>query len=232
VTSYGQLGRMTQFKEKGDRQELVSAGLFTYPILMAADILLYQTDLVPIGDDQRQHLELSRDLAERFNSRFGETFRLPEGQYPGAGARIMDLQEPERKMSTTGGTPLGTVLIADPPDVIRKKIKGAVTDSGREVRHAPDKAGVSNLIELLSVATGESFAEIERRFDGEGYGPLKEAVAEAVVELVAPIQERYADALADQEELDRLLQLGAGKASEASRPTLEAMFDRMGFVPR
>jgi tryptophanyl-tRNA synthetase len=232
VTGYGQLGRMTQFKEKGDRQELVSAGLFTYPILMAADILLYQTDLVPIGDDQRQHLELSRDLAERFNSRFGETFRLPEGQYPAAGARIMDLQEPERKMSTTGGTPQGTVLIADPPDVIRKKIKGAVTDSGREVRHAPDKAGVSNLIELLSVATGESFAEIERRFDGEGYGPFKEAVAEAVVELVAPVQERYADALADLEELDRLLQLGAGKASEASRPTLEAMFDRMGFVPR
>jgi tryptophanyl-tRNA synthetase len=232
VTGYGQLGRMTQFKEKGDKQELVSAGLFTYPILMAADILLYQTDLVPIGDDQRQHLELSRDLAERFNSRFGETFRLPEGQYPAAGARIMDLQEPERKMSTTGGTPQGTVLIADPPDVIRKKIKGAVTDSGREVRHAPDKAGVSNLIELLSVATGESFAEIERRFDGEGYGPFKEAVAEAVVELVAPVQERYADALADLEELDRLLQLGAGKASEASRPTLEAMFDRMGFVPR
>jgi tryptophanyl-tRNA synthetase len=232
VTSYGQLGRMTQFKEKADKQELVSAALFGYPILMAADILLYQTDLVPIGDDQRQHLELSRDLAERFNTRFGETFRLPEGQYPEAGARIMDLQEPERKMSTTGGTPQGTVLIADPPDVIRKKIKGAVTDSGREVRHAPDKAGVSNLIELLSVATGESFAEIEQRFDGEGYGPFKEAVAEAVVELVAPIQQRYADALADRGELDRLLQVGAGKASEASRPTLEAMFDRMGFVPR
>jgi tryptophanyl-tRNA synthetase len=232
VTGYGQLGRMTQFKEKADKQELVSAALFGYPILMAADILLYQTDLVPIGDDQRQHLELSRDLAERFNSRFGETFRLPEGQYPDAGARIMDLQEPERKMSTTGGTPQGTVLIADPPDVIRKKIKGAVTDSGREVRHAPDKAGVSNLIELLSVATGESFAEIEQRFDGEGYGPFKEAVAEAVVELVAPIQQRYADVLADQGELDRLLQAGAGKASEASRPTLEAMFDRMGFVPR
>jgi tryptophanyl-tRNA synthetase len=232
VTSYGQLGRMTQFKEKADKQELVSAALFGYPILMAADILLYQTDLVPIGDDQRQHLELSRDLAERFNARFGETFRLPEGQYPEAGARIMDLQEPERKMSTTGGTPQGTVLIADPPEVIRKKIKGAVTDSGREVRHAPDKAGVSNLIELLSVATGESLAEIEQRFDGEGYGPFKEAVAEAIAELVAPIQQRYADVLADQGELDRLLQVGAGKASEASRPTLEAMFDRMGFVPR
>jgi tryptophanyl-tRNA synthetase len=232
VTSYGQLGRMTQFKEKGDKQDFISAGLFTYPILMAGDILLYQTDLVPIGDDQRQHLELARDIAERFNGRFGETFRVPAGQYPEAGARIMDLQEPDNKMSTTGGTPQGTVLIADPPDVIRKKIKSAVTDSGREVKHAPDKAGVSNLIELLSVATGESFAEIEARFDGQGYGPFKEAVAEAVVELVTPIQERYHALLADQGELDRLLKLGAEKASAAAQPTLEAMYERMGFVRR
>jgi tryptophanyl-tRNA synthetase len=232
VTSYGQLGRMTQFKEKGDKQEFISAGLFTYPILMAGDILLYQTDLVPIGDDQRQHLELARDIAERFNGRFGETFRVPAGQYPEAGARIMDLQEPDNKMSTTGGTPQGTVLIADPPDVIRKKIKSAVTDSGREVKHAPDKAGVSNLIELLSVATGESFAEIEARFDGQGYGPFKEAVAEAVVELVTPIQDRYHALLADQGELDRLLKLGAEKAGAAAQPTLEAMYERMGFVRR
>jgi tryptophanyl-tRNA synthetase len=232
VTSYGQLGRMTQFKEKGDKQEFVSAGLFTYPILMAGDILLYQTDVVPIGDDQRQHLELSRDVAERFNARFGETFRVPAGRYPDAGARIMDLQEPENKMSTTGGTPQGTVLIADPPDVIRKKIKSAVTDSGREVKHAPDKAGVSNLIELLSVATGESFAEIEARFDGQGYGPFKEAVAEAVVELVTPIQARYRELLADEGELDRLLKLGAEKAATAAQPTLEAMYERMGFVRR
>jgi tryptophanyl-tRNA synthetase len=232
VTSYGQLGRMTQFKEKGDKQEFVAAGLFTYPILMAGDILLYQTDLVPIGDDQRQHLELSRDIAERFNSRYGETFRIPKGQYPETGARIMDLQEPENKMSTTGGTLQGTVLLVDPPDLIRKKIKSAVTDSGREVRHAPDKAGVSNLIELLSVATGESFAEIEARFDGEGYGPFKEAVAEAVVELVAPIQERYNALRADQGELDRLLELGAEKAATTAQPTLDAMFDRMGFVRR
>ena len=232
VTSYGQLGRMTQFKEKGEKQEFVSAGLFTYPILMAADILLYQTDLVPIGDDQRQHLELARDLAERFNSRFGETFRIPSGKYPETGARIMDLQEPENKMSTTGGTPQGTVLLTDPPEVLRKKVKSAVTDSGREVRHAPDKAGVSNLIELLSVATGESFAEIETRFDGEGYGPFKEAVAEAVVELVAPIQERYHALLADRGELDRLLKVGAEKAAAAAEPTLEAMYDRMGFVRR
>jgi tryptophanyl-tRNA synthetase len=232
LTSYGQLGRMTQFKEKGEKQEFVSAGLFTYPILMAGDILLYQTDLVPIGDDQRQHLELSRDLAERFNSRFGETFRVPNGKYPETGARIMDLQEPENKMSTTGGTPQGTVLIADAPDVIRKKIKSAVTDSGREVKHAPDKAGVSNLIELMSVATGESFAEIEARFDGQGYGPFKEAVAEAVVELVTPIQERYRELLADQSELDRLLKVGAEKAAAAAQPTLETMYERMGFVRR
>src|SRR5213593_3581500 len=152
VTSYGQLGRMTQFKEKGEKQEFVSAGLFTYPILMAGDILLYQTDLVPIGDDQRQHLELARDIAERFNSRFGETFKVPAGQYPETGARIMDLQEPERKMSTTAGTPQGTVLIADPPEVLRKKFRSAVTDSGRDVRHDPEgKPGISNLIEIMSV---------------------------------------------------------------------------------
>src|SRR6187401_378214 len=139
VTSYGQLGRMTQFKDKGERQEFVSAGLFTYPVLMAGDILLYQTDIVPIGDDQRQHLELARDVAERFNSRFGETFVVPRGVYPEVGARIMDLQEPTKKMSTTGGTPQGTVLIVDEPDLIRKKFKSAVTDSGREIRRAPDK---------------------------------------------------------------------------------------------
>src|SRR5436853_691611 len=135
VTSYGQLARMTQFKDKVEGREFIAAGLYTYPILMAGDILLYQTDVVPIGDDQRQHLELARDVAERFNTRFGETFRIPEGRYPAEGARIMDLQEPERKMSTTGGTAQGTVLIADPPDVVRKKFKSAVTDSGRDVRH-------------------------------------------------------------------------------------------------
>jgi tryptophanyl-tRNA synthetase len=231
VTSYGQLGRMTQFKEKGDKQEFVSAGLFTYPILMAGDILLYQTDVVPIGDDQRQHLELSRDIAERFNARFGETFKVPEGRYPEAGARIMDLQEPENKMSTTGGTPQGTVLIVDEPDVIRRKFKSAVTDSGRDVRHdRQGKPGVSNLIEIMSVATGESFAEIEARYDGQGYGPFKEDVAEAVIGLVAPIQERYGALRADESDLDRLLALGAEKATAVSRPTLELMCERMGFV--
>jgi tryptophanyl-tRNA synthetase len=231
VASYGQLGRMTQFKEKGERQEFVSAGLFTYPVLMAGDILLYQTDLVPIGDDQRQHLELSRDIAQRFNSRFGETFTVPEGRYPELGARIMDLQEPTGKMATTGGTEQGTVLIVDTPDVIRKKFKSAVTDSGREVRHDREaKPGVSNLIEIMSVATGESIPDIEARYDGAGYGQFKEDVGEAVVALLDPIRQRYDALRADDRELQRLLAMGAEKARKESDPTLERMYDVMGFV--
>jgi tryptophanyl-tRNA synthetase len=230
VTSYGQLARMTQFKEKGERQEFVSAGLFTYPALMAGDILLYQTDIVPIGDDQRQHLELARDIAERFNSRFGETFVVPDGVYPEVGARIMDLQEPTKKMSTTGGTEQGTVVLLDGPDVIRRKFKTAVTDSGREVRRAEDKPGITNLIDIMSVATGEAPEAIEARFDGAGYGEFKEAVGEAVVELVAPIQERFRELRADEAELGRLLAIGADKARTASAPTLDAMYERMGFV--
>src|SRR6266853_3527976 len=182
VASYGQLGRMTQFKEKSEDEEFVSAGLFTYPVLMAGDILLYQTDLVPIGDDQRQHLELTRDVAVRFNQRFGKTFTVPEGQFPEVGGRIMDLQEPENKMSTTMSTEQGAVYIADPPDVVRKKFKTAVTDSEREIRYAPnEKPGVSNLLEIMSVATGESIEALEQRFTGAGYGDLKDAVGESVV---------------------------------------------------
>jgi tryptophanyl-tRNA synthetase len=230
VATMGELRRMTQFKEKSDQQESVSAGLFTYPVLMAGDILLYQTDQVPIGDDQRQHLELARDIAERFNTRFGETFKVPDGVYPEVGARIMDLQEPERKMSTTGGTPQGTVLLLDPPDTIRKKFKTAVTDSGREVRRAPDKPGIANLIDIMSVATGEAPEAIEARYDGAGYGPFKGDVAEAVVELLEPVQKRYEALRSDARELERLLAVGAEKAREASAPTLTAMFDRMGFV--
>ena len=232
VTSYGQLGRMTQFKEKGERHEFVSAGLFTYPVLMAGDILLYQTDLVPIGDDQRQHLELARDAAERFNSRFGETFRLPEGQYPEIGARVMDLQDPKSKMSTSAPIAAqGVVRMLDEPDAIRKKFKSAVTDSGRDVRHDRDgKPGVSNLIEIMSVATGETFAKIESRYDGQGYGRFKEDVGEAVIELLQPIQQRYRELRADERELHRLLELGADKARAESAPTLAAMYDRMGFA--
>ncbi|TML90928.1 MAG: tryptophan--tRNA ligase [Actinobacteria bacterium] len=231
VASYGQLQRMTQFKEKAERREFVSAGLFTYPVLMAADVLLYNADLVPVGDDQRQHIELMRDLAQRFNARFGETLVVPEGRFPAEGARIMDLQEPQMKMSTTGGTPQGTVLLLDPPEVIRKKLKSAVTDSGREVRHDPEeKPGVSNLIEILSVATGDSFADIEARYDAQGYGPFKKDVGEAVVALLDPIRQRYDELRADEPELRRLLAIGAEKARATAQPTLESMIEKMGFV--
>jgi tryptophanyl-tRNA synthetase len=230
AASYGELRRMTQFKEKGEQQEFISSALFVYPVLMAGDILLYQTDIVPIGDDQRQHLELTRDVAQRFNSRYGGTFTVPEGVYPEVGARIMDLQDPEGKMGKTGSTELGTVLIMDPPDAVRAKFKTAVTDSGREVVHSADKAGIANLIEIMTVATGETIPEVEARFDGQGYGVFKEAVAEAVIELLAPIQRRYEEIRADEPELMRMLARGAEKARAASAPTLKAMYERMGFV--
>src|SRR5690349_3512764 len=231
VASYGQLGRMTQFKDKSEASGFVSAGLFTYPVLMAGDILLYQTDLVPIGDDQRQHLELARDIAERFNYRYGETFRVPDGQFPKVGGRIMDSQEPANKMSTTLSSEQGAVYITDPPDAIRKKFKSAVTDSGREVRYDPkEKPGVSNLLEIMNVATGEPIEALEQSFDGAGYGQFKEAVGEAVVGLLAPIQSRFEALRGDERELQRLLGVGAEKARRASEPTLEAMYERMGFV--
>ncbi len=174
VASFGELRRMTQFKERAAEQDFVSAGLFNYPVLMAGDILLYQTDIVPVGDDQRQHVELTRDLAERFNSRYGETFTVPEVVIPGEGARVKNLQEPDRLMSTTRGAPQGVVRIVDPPDVVRQKFKTAVTDSGRDVLHDPEaKPGISNLIEIMSVATGEPVAAIEYRYDGSGYGTFK-----------------------------------------------------------
>jgi tryptophanyl-tRNA synthetase len=231
VTSFGELRRMTQFKEKADQQAFVSAALFGYPTLMAGDILLYQTDIVPIGDDQRQHLELCRDIAERFNGRFGETFTVPRGVYPEAGARVMDLQEPTKKMSKSFGTEQGKVLMLDPPDEIRRKVKRAVADSGREVRHDPEsKPGISNLIELMTVATGETIGGVEGRFDGQGYGAFKDAVGDALVELLLPIQDRYRELRSDPAELGRLLAVGAGKAREAAAPTLAAMYERMGFI--
>jgi tryptophanyl-tRNA synthetase len=231
ATSFGELRRMTQFKDKGESQEFVSAALFTYPVLMAGDILLYQTDKVPIGDDQRQHLELARDIGTRFNQRYGDLFVLPEGIYPEVGARIMDLQEPTKKMSTTGGTELGTVGILDAPDLVARKFKSAVTDSARDVRYAPDeKPGVSNLIEIMHVATGEPIDAIEARYDGSGYGGFKQDVGDAVVALLEPIRRRYEELRADEGELRRLLARGAEKARETSAPTLEAMYERMGFV--
>jgi tryptophanyl-tRNA synthetase len=230
VTSIGELRRMTQFKEKSEAQGFVSAGLFTYPVLQAGDILLYQTDIVPVGSDQQQHIELTRDIATRFNSRYGETFTLPRGVIPEVGAKIMDLQEPEKKMSTTGGTEQGTVYILDSPDEIRRKFKVAVTDSGRDIVHAEDKPGISNLIEIMTVSTDESISDIQGRYDGHGYGAFKEEVAESVIALLEPFQKRFREIRDDPDELQRLLARGAEKAAEASRPTLEAMYERMGFV--
>jgi tryptophanyl-tRNA synthetase len=230
VASVGELRRMTQFKEKSEQHEFVSAALFEYPVLMAGDILLYQTDLVPIGDDQRQHLELTRDIGQRFNTRFGETFKLPEGVFPETGARIMDLQDPEGKMGKTGSTEQGTVLMLDAPDTVRAKFKTAVTDSGRDVLHRPDKPGVSNLIEIMTVATGESIADVESRYDRQGYAQFKDDVAESVISMLQPIQRRYEEIRGDEAELRRLLAVGAEKAREASAPTLESMYARMGFV--
>ncbi|HZQ64361.1 MAG TPA: tryptophan--tRNA ligase, partial [Gaiellaceae bacterium] len=231
VASFGELRRMTQFKDKADAQEFVSAALFTYPVLMAGDILLYQTDIVPVGDDQRQHIELTRDVAERFNQRFGQTFTIPQGVFPEEGARIKNLQEPERQMSTTAGAEQGVIRLVDPPETIMRKFKSAVTDSGREIRYDPEaKPGISNLIEIMAVATGDPVAEIEARYDGQGYGAFKQEVGEAVVALLEPIQERFRALRADDAELRRLLALGADKAREASAPTLAAMYERMGFT--
>jgi len=228
--SYGQLGRMTQFKEKGGKQEFISAALFNYPVLMAGDILLYRAEGVPIGDDQRQHLELARDIAERFNARFGETFVVPEGIYPTIGARIMDLQDPLGKMGKTGSSEQGTIRMLDQPDTIRRKLKTAVTDSGTEVRRGDDKPGITNLIDIYSVAAGETPDEIESRYDGSGYGQFKTDVGEAVVALLQPIQDRYRELRADEPELRRLLAHGAEKARAVSGPVLDQIYERMGFV--
>jgi tryptophanyl-tRNA synthetase len=231
VTSYGQLGRMTQFKEKAEEEDFISAALFTYPALMAGDILLYRTDIVPIGEDQRQHLELARDVAQRFNARYGETFVVPEGVFPDTGGRVMNLQEPDVKMSKSRGAESGTVLMLDSPEVVRKKVKTAVTDSGTDVRYDPEeKPGISNLIELMTVVTGESIPDVEARYDGTGYGRFKEEVGDAIVELLRPIQQRYREVRSDTAELERLLAIGANKARAEAAPTLELMYDRMGFA--
>jgi tryptophanyl-tRNA synthetase len=231
VTSHGDLDRMTQFKEKtGSARELASAALFYYPVLMAADVLAYRATEVPVGDDQRQHVELMREIARRFNGRFGDTLVVPELVVPAVGARIMDLQEPDRKMSTTGGTEQGTVLVLDDEKTIRKKVGSAVTDSGREVRAAPDKAGVTNLIDILAVARGTGRAEIERDFEGAGYGDFKKAVADGVVELLGPVRERYAELRPDEAALEATLAAGAEKARAVAAPVLADVRRAMGFA--
>jgi tryptophanyl-tRNA synthetase len=229
VTAYGDLTRMHQFKDKTARQrEFVSAALFTYPVLMAADVLAYRADEVPVGDDQRQHVELMRDIAERFNERFGETLVVPRHRIPEVGARIMDLQDPTAKMSTTSESEAGRVHVLDEPKVVTKKIKSAVTDSGTEVRRGPDKAGVSNLIEILSVIQERSPDSVEREFDGQGYGAFKTAVAEAVVGYLAPVRERYHELRADEDELRRILRDGADRARAIAGETLSEVRERMG----
>jgi tryptophanyl-tRNA synthetase len=229
VTAHGDLNRMHQFKDKSAKQrELVPAALFFYPVLMAADVLAYRATEVPVGDDQRQHVELMREIARRFNERFGETLVEPEHRIPAVGARVMDLQEPERKMSTTGATEAGTLYVLDEPEAIRKKLGSAVTDSGREIVRREDKPGVTNLIDVLAVARGTDPAEVEREFDGAGYGDFKAAVAEGVVEMLAPVRERYAELRPDPAALEEALAAGAEKARAIAAPTLAEVRERMG----
>ena len=233
VTAHGDLDRMHQFKEKsGKQRELASAALFYYPVLMAADVLAYKADEVPVGDDQRQHVELMREIARRFNGRFGEALVVPELVVPEVGARIMDLQEPESKMSTTGGGEAGTVYVLDEPDAIRKKLGSAVTDSGREIVRRDDKPGVTNLIDILAVARGADPSEIEREFEGAGYGDFKKAVGEGIVELLAPVRERYAELRSNEGALEESLAAGAEKARAIASPVVAEVRERMGIGPR
>jgi len=238
VTELGRLQRMHQFRDKSTVQrELVSAGLLVYPVLQAADVLAYRAHEVPVGEDQREHLELMRDVARRFNARFGdgeEVLVVPEHRIPEVGARIMDLQDPTRKMSTTGGSEQGTVYVLDEPSAIEKKIRSAVTDSGTEIRRAPDKPGVSNLIEILAVARASTPETVEAEMaDARGYGDLKTAVAAATIDYLAPVRERYVDLRADEDALEAVLADGAARAREIAAGTLADVRERMGVgAPR
>ena len=228
TAAFGELRRMTQFKDKSTGNDFVSAGLFTYPALQAADILLYDTNQVPVGEDQRQHIELTRDIAIRFNSRFGETFTVPEAVIPSSGARVMDLQHPEKKMSKSEDSPQGTILLLDPPDVIEKKIKRAVTDSDDEVFFdIENKPGVSNLLSILGAATGKTPQEASKGIDR--YGDLKSATSEAVIELLKPVQEKYFDLADDPAETNRLIAKGAEKAREVASATLSRAQENIGL---
>jgi tryptophanyl-tRNA synthetase len=232
VTAYGDLQRMHQFKDKSEReQQLVRASLFLYPVLQAADILLYGADEVPVGDDQRQHIELAREIARRFNSTYGEVLVEPGHVIPEVGARIMDLQDPGAKMSTSYGTDAGLIYIDDEAGDIRRKIGRAETDSGREVVRAPDKPGISNLIEILAVTRGVEPEQIESDFEGEGYGAFKKAVAEDVVQLLTPVRERYQELRRDEERLERILAEGAERARVLAQPVITEVRAAMGIGP-
>ena len=233
TATMGELRRMTQFKDKSGGQESVSVGLFDYPVLQAADVLLYQAGLVPVGEDQRQHLELMRDIAIRFNGRYGDTFVVPQAQIPPTGARIVDLQEPTKKMSTTGGTEQGTLLLLDSPARLRKKVMSAVTDSDGVVRaDLENKPGITGLLSLLSAIEDVPIASLEERYDGKGYGDFKKDVAEAVVALLEPLQARHAELASDPGEVVRLLKIGADHARSLAVPTVELARERIGFAPR
>jgi tryptophanyl-tRNA synthetase len=236
VAGFGELRKQPQFKEKSEGSESVSVGLFDYPVLQAADILLYHADEVPVGEDQRHHIELARDIGQRFNHRFASEdapiFTLPKAVHPQAAARVMDLQVPTNKMSKSTGTDKGIVYLLDDPKRIEKKIKSAVTDSATDIRHDRDeKPGVSNLLEILAAATGKPIEDLAAEHDGHGYGAFKAAVAEAVVELLRPIQARHAELSADRGEVARLLEVGAGRAREIAAPTLERAKRAMGLLP-
>jgi tryptophanyl-tRNA synthetase len=226
----GELSRMTQFKEKSAKStDNINAGLFTYPVLMAADILIYQAKYIPVGADQKQHVELTRDIAIRFNNMYGETFVVPEPYIPKIGARVMSLQEPDKKMSKSDPNANGYVRILDEPDVIVKKLKRAVTDSEGEVSGNPDRAGVYNLLSIYSACTNGSIEESVARFAGKGYGDLKSGVAEAIIETLKPIQTEYARMLAEKEYLNETMKRGAERAQATARKTVQKVYRKMGF---
>jgi tryptophanyl-tRNA synthetase len=235
ISRMGELRRMVQFKEKSRGEaESVGVGLFTYPVLQAADVLLYQANGVPVGEDQRQHIELMRDLAQRFNSNFGVTFTIPEAWIPPAAARIMSLDDPTQKMSKSeaDARPGSVLLLVDPPDVVSKKIRSAVTDSGREVVASDDKPAIKNLLTIFSAVTGTSVAELEDRFSDSGYGDFKSALAEAVVQRLDPIRARYEELMADPAETERILSAGADRAAQAAEQTMSLVKERVGLAPR
>lgn len=230
-TQFGELSRMTQFKDKSQRHpDDVNAGLFTYPVLMAADILAYNADLVPVGIDQKQHLELTRNIAQRFNQRYGEFFTLPEPYIPPVGAKIMSLQDPAKKMSKSDTNPNACILILDDKDTIIRKCKRAVTDSEAQVRYAEGKDGINNLMSIYSSVTGKTYAEIEREFEGKGYGDFKMAVAEVTADALAPVQAEYARILADKAYVDEVLKSGAERASRLANRTVSKVYRKVGLL--
>jgi len=233
MTYFGELSRMTQFKDKSARQsDNINAGLFTYPVLMACDILLYQADLVPVGSDQKQHIELTRDVAERFNNRYSPTFVVPKPYIAKVGAKIMSLQEPEKKMSKSDENDNANIYLLDSPEVIKKKFKRAVTDSVGVVQLEDDQPGIKNLISIYSVCKNITEEEVVEKFDGEGYGVFKDAVADAVIEVLKPVQDKFYELMDNKAYLEEVYKNGAEKAERVARKTLRKMYKKVGFIPR